>query len=137
MAVTLEEMKNYLRVDYDEDDALIESIIGASERLCMDVARMDSLEEFSAVENAKVSVLYAAAYLYEHREEADHRALTLTLRALLFGEAEVPFCSSTFTDSARIIFPSTRCEARNPTCPLAANSSFRRLKERPCLSAIQ
>ena len=85
MVVTLNEMKNYLRVDYDEDDALIESIIGASERLCMDVVRMDSLEEFSAVENAKISVLYAAAYLYEHREEADHRALTLTLRALLFG----------------------------------------------------
>ena len=91
MAVTLEEMKNYLRVDYDEDDALIESIIGASERLCMDVARMDSMEEFSAVENARIVVLYAAAYLYEHREEADHRALTLTLRALLFGARKEAF----------------------------------------------
>ena len=91
MAVTLEEMKNYLRVDYDEDDALIESIIGASERLCMDVARMDSLEEFSAVENTRIAVLYAAAYLYEHREEADHRALTLTLRALLFGARKEAF----------------------------------------------
>lgn len=91
MVVTLEEMKNYLRVDYDEDDALIGSIIGASERLCMDVARMDSLEEFSAVENAKISVLYAAAYLYEHREDADHRALTLTLRALLFGARKEAF----------------------------------------------
>ena len=91
MVVTLNEMKNYLRVDYDEDDALIESIIGASERLCMDVVRMDSLEEFSAVENAKISVLYAAAYLYEHREEDDHRALTLTLRALLFGARKEAF----------------------------------------------
>ena len=91
MAVTLEEMKNYLRVDYDEDDALIESIIGASERLCMDVARMDSMEELSAVENARIAVLYAAAYLYEHREEADHRALTLTLRALLFGARKEAF----------------------------------------------
>ena len=91
MVVTLNEMKNYLRVDYDEDDALIENIIGASERLCMDVARMDSMEEFSVVENAKVSVLYAAAYLYEHREEADHRALTLTLRALLFGARKEAF----------------------------------------------
>ena len=91
MVVTLEEMKNYLRVDYDEDDALIESIIGASERLCMDVARMDSMEEFSAVENARIAVLYAVAYLYEHREEADHRALTLTLRALLFGARKEAF----------------------------------------------
>jgi len=91
MVVTLEEMKNYLRVDYDDDDALIENIIRASEKICMDVARMDSLEEFSAVENAKISVLYAAAYLYEHREEADHRALTLTLRALLFGARKEAF----------------------------------------------
>ena len=91
MMVALEEMKNYLRVDYDDDDALIESIIRASEKICMDVARMDSLEEFSAVENAKVSVLYAVAYLYEHREEADHRALTLTLRALLFGARKEAF----------------------------------------------
>ncbi|EOS20449.1 hypothetical protein C806_05072 [Lachnospiraceae bacterium 3-1] len=91
MVVTLEEMKNYLRVDYDEDDALIENIIWASERLCMDVARMDSMEEFSAVENARIAVLYAVAYLYEHREEADHRALTLTLRALLFGARKEAF----------------------------------------------
>ena len=85
MAVTLEEMKNYLRVDYDEDDALIGDIIRASERLCMDVARMDDAGEFAGMENAKTAVLYAAAYLYEHREEADHRAMMLTLRALLSG----------------------------------------------------
>lgn len=91
MLVTLEEMKNYLRVDYDEDNALIESMVGASERLCMDVARMDDEGEFAKVENAKISVLYAAAYLYEHREEADHRALTLTLRALLFGARKEAF----------------------------------------------
>ena len=34
---------------------------------------------------AKTAVLYAAAYLYEHREEADHHELMLTLRALLSG----------------------------------------------------
>ena len=91
MLVTLNEMKNYLRVDYDEDDALIESMVGASERLCMDVARMDDEGEFARVENARIAVLYAAAYLYEHREEADHRALTLTLRALLFGARKEAF----------------------------------------------
>lgn len=91
MAVTLEEMKNYLRVDYDEDDALIESITGASEKICMDVARMESAEEFYALENAKVAVLYAAAYLYEHREEADHHAMMLTLRTLLSGSRKEAF----------------------------------------------
>ena len=91
MAVTLEEMKNYLRVDYGEDDALIEDIIGASEKICMDVARMDDAQEFSAARNAKAAVLYAAAYLYEHREEADHRSMMLTLRALLSGSRKEAF----------------------------------------------
>ena len=91
MVVTLEEMKNYLRVDYDDDDALIESMVRASEKTCMDVARMDSADEFYAVENAKMAVLYAAAYLYEHREEADHHAMMLTLRALLSGSRKEVF----------------------------------------------
>lgn len=91
MLVTLEEMKGYLRVDYDEDDALIENMVGAAEKVCMDVARMDDKGEFAQVENAKISVMYAAAYLYEHREEADHHALALTLRALLFGSRKEAF----------------------------------------------
>lgn len=91
MVVTLEEMKNYLRVDYDEDDALIESMVRASEKICMDVARMDDAQKFSTVENAKIAVLYAAAYLYEHREEADHHAMMLTLRALLSSSRKEAF----------------------------------------------
>ena len=91
MAVMLEEMKNYLRVDFDDDDALIENMVRASEKICMDVARMDSSEEFYDVENSKVAVLYAAAYLYEHREEADHHAMMLTLRALLSGSRKEAF----------------------------------------------
>lgn len=85
MILTLEEMKNYLRVDYGEDDELLENLIAAAERLCMDVARTEDQTAFAAGEYAKTAVMYAAAYLYEHREEADHKALTLTLRALLSG----------------------------------------------------
>lgn len=91
MAVMMEEMKNYLRVDYDDDDDLIESMVRASEKICMDVARIDDTQEFYAVENAKIAVLYAAAYLYEHREEADHHAMMLTLRSLLSGSRKEAF----------------------------------------------
>ena len=91
MAVTLEEMKGYLRVDFDDDDALIEGMVRASEKICMDVVRMDDAQEFYAVENARIAVLYAAAYLYEHREEADHHAMMLTLRALLSGSRKEAF----------------------------------------------
>lgn len=31
---------------------------------------------------------YALGYLFEHREDADHHDLTLTLRSLLFGIRE-------------------------------------------------
>lgn len=91
MAVTLDEMKNYLRVDYDEDDALIESMVRASEKICMDILRTDDRGALEQDENTKTAVLYAAAYLYEHREEADHHAMMLTLRALLSGSRKEAF----------------------------------------------
>ncbi len=83
MMVTLEEMKKYLRVDYDDDDAVLEDIIGAAKDLCMAVARVTDEAAFAESKNAKIAVMYAVAYLYEHREEADHNALTLSLRSLL------------------------------------------------------
>ena len=88
MIVTLEEMKNYLRVDHSDDDALIADLISSSQRTCMDVTRIENAEIFEQKENAKIAVMYAVAYQYEHREEADHNQMLLTLRALLFGIRE-------------------------------------------------
>lgn len=91
MVVTLKEMKNYLRVDSDEDDLLIRHLIASAQQLCMDILRTDDPAELGTAANAKVAVLYTVAYLYEHREEADHHALTLTLRSLLFGSRKEGF----------------------------------------------
>ena len=91
MITTVDEMKDYLRVGFADDDSLIETLILSATRLCMDVARTDDEEAFSKQENSKIAVMYAVAYLYEHREEADHHALVLTLRALLFGSREGVF----------------------------------------------
>lgn len=90
--VTLEEMKQYLRVDYSDDDSLIGVLISSAEELCADISRI-SKEEFLSLsdENAKTAVLYAVAYLYEHREEANHHQLTLDLRSLLFGIRKAGF----------------------------------------------
>lgn len=86
MIVSIEEMKNYLKVDTSEDDELISTLIHSAEKLCQAIARKensvlieDSFDEY------RLAVLYATAYLYEHREEADHHELTLTLRSMLFG----------------------------------------------------
>ena len=91
MIVTLEEMKQYLRVDYEDDDQLIASFITTAEQHCRDVLRMDEEDNFSNDEKVKTAVMYTVAYFYEHREEADHHELTLTLRSLLFGSRKEAF----------------------------------------------
>ena len=91
MIITLDEAKNYLRVDTEDDDRLIESFLTASRRLCMDILRTDELSDLEIEPNARVAVLYATAYLYEHREEADHKALTISLRSLLSGSRKEAF----------------------------------------------
>ena len=71
MVVTLEEMKQYLRVDYEDDDQLITSFIASAEQLCRDILRADETADLEKDETVKTAVMYAAAYFYEHREEAD------------------------------------------------------------------
>ncbi len=90
MIVSLDEMKQYLRVDFPDDDAFLKNTIASAESLCADIARLSS-EDFAEQPVAKIAVLYAVAYLYEHREDADHHALTMSLRSLLFGIREEGF----------------------------------------------
>ena len=91
MTVTVEEMKSYLRVDFEDDDALIENFISAAKKQCMDILRTDDEADLDAAQNGKIAVMFPVAYLYEHREEADHHAMDLTLRALLFGSRKEGF----------------------------------------------
>ena len=90
MIVSLDEMKNYLRIDGAEEDALVESLMQSAEHICSDVIRGTS-EELAVVGSGKAAVMYATAYLYEHREESDHHQLMITLRSLLFGERRYGF----------------------------------------------
>lgn len=98
--VSIEEAKGYLRVDTADEDAMIGVLLASAERLCADVARLTD-EQWAAVnsdaedatlvpirETMRVAILYAVGYLFEHREDADHHALALTLRSLLFAIRE-------------------------------------------------
>ena len=85
MIITLDEMKNYLRVDHEDDDILLESLIASSQQLCMDVARITDESDFEKEPTSKIAVMYAVAYQYEHREDANHLELTFSIRALLSG----------------------------------------------------
>lgn len=86
--VTVEEAKAYLRIDGNEEDELITRLIASADRLCKDVVREEKPEESAAY---KMAVLFAVAYLYEHREDADYHNLLLILRSLLFGERRDAF----------------------------------------------
>ena len=104
--IELSEVKQYLRVDTSDEDATIGILLSSAERLCIDVGRL-SEEQWTVInsdakeselytkdqllsirETMKIAVLYTVAYLFEHREEADHHALTLTLRSILFAVRE-------------------------------------------------
>ena len=84
MQVTLEKAKNYLRVDSSDDDALIKSLITTAETLVRDTSRMSDEELAPYKEVVEIAELFTIAYLYEHREEADHKNLTETVKYLLF-----------------------------------------------------
>jgi len=98
--ISLAEAKGYLRVDTADEDAMIGILLSSAGRLCADVARLSD-EQWAAVdsdednpalttirETMRVAILYALGYLFEHREEADHHALVLTLRSILFAVRE-------------------------------------------------
>lgn len=98
--ITLGEAKSYLRVDSADEDDLIESLLLSAERLCVDVSRLSEEKWVAAKsdteddslspvrETMRVAILYTVGYLFEHREEADHHGLTLTLRSILFAIRE-------------------------------------------------
>ena len=48
--VTLQEVKQYLRIDFEDDDTLLLSLISTAKQLVMDVGRMDE-ERFSENED--------------------------------------------------------------------------------------
>ena len=112
--ITLEEAKAYLRVDSSMEDSLIESLLQSAEKLTADVGRITA-EEWDTLWNdetetmtirdedissaslvqlrslLRAAMLFTMGYLYEHREEADHHALVITLRNLLSSVREGVF----------------------------------------------
>lgn len=114
--VTTADAKAYLRVDSGFEDTMISGIVLAAESKCRDIARMDMTEwdavasassssesiainetEYTGAEQVqlreiiRVAILYTVGYLFEHRTEADHHDLDLTLRCLLSSIREGVF----------------------------------------------
>ena len=86
--VTLQEVKQYLRIDFEDDDPLLLSLIITAKQLVMDVGRMDETQLAENEDVVRTAMLYTVSYLYENRNTADFSKLTLTLRAMLFAQRE-------------------------------------------------
>lgn len=87
MFVTLAEAKEYLKVEYDDEDTLIESLIQSAEDLCADILR----KEVTEYETVRVAVLFAVSYLYDSRGNTDMDELIRMLKAILSSKREVEF----------------------------------------------
>ena len=143
--ISTEDAKAYLRVDSSDEDATVGILLASAIRLCIDIARLTDNQwevidsdaassdeyteaELSAIrETMKVAILYTCAYLFEHREEADHHALTMTLRSLLFAIREGASTNTETTKPAgRITSHAGRLLAQAPVRKAPVSSSIRR-----------
>ena len=76
--MTEEDMEELRKVDTDDDGN-----VTAIRTDAFSIAEVLQIREM-----LRVSTLYALAYMYEHREEADHHDLVITLRNILFAVRE-------------------------------------------------
>lgn len=91
MLVTLDEIKQYVRIDSADEDELLLALSGTSESLCGNILRCGFEPDTEVPEPVRTAVLYGISYLYENREQADFKDLTLTLKYLLFGQRDEVF----------------------------------------------
>lgn len=90
MLVTLEKTKEWMRVESNDEDALIESFILAAEDIVEGILRFP-LRDFvdSVPEPVKHAIYFAVSKFHEERNELDTDKLNEVLKALLFSYREV------------------------------------------------
>ena len=89
MPVTLDEAKEYLKVEYNDEDELIQSFILSAQQLCEDVLR----EPLTSDPVVKIAVLYAVGYLFENRITPNFTELTTMLKYILSSRRREVFGS--------------------------------------------
>lgn len=89
--ITLDMVKEWLRLDHDDFDGLVEDLLDSAKRICADILRLENAEELEVTPLTKIAILYAMAYLFEHREDPDLNALKTNLRSLLESDRKAAF----------------------------------------------
>ena len=71
MAVTVDEVKAHLRIQHDEEDGLLESLLKQAQAAANDFCRTDFDED--APEPVRLAILLMAGFYYENRDVPDHQ----------------------------------------------------------------
>ena len=79
MIVTVDELKTHLRIQHDEEDGLLESLLRQAKAVANDYCRTDFDED--APEPMRLAILLMAAHFYEYRDSSDKAAYATMLSA--------------------------------------------------------
>ena len=80
---TLQEVKDYLGVDGEFSDSLIQTQIEAARELVEGILRYQIAKVNPVPSLIKEAIKFAVAFLFSNREDADIASLTRTLRTML------------------------------------------------------
>jgi len=92
--VDLAEAKAYARIEYDEDDVLIQNLIDAAEEDAKSYIRIDSLDNVPNPNMVKLAIKILVVYWYENREAISTgnsipREMPLNVTRLLYRERTI------------------------------------------------
>ena len=85
MLVTIPELKAHLRIQQEEEDALLASLLAQAQAAAEEFCRVTFTE--NAPQTARLAVLLMASYFYECRdlsEKGGYNVMTAAFRALLY-----------------------------------------------------
>ena len=80
MIVTVDEVKKHLRIQHDEEDEYIESLIKQAQTAAEDYCRAAWTAE-EAPETVRLAVLLMASHFYEYRDSSDRNAYNTMMHA--------------------------------------------------------
>ena len=85
MVISLEEVKEYLRVDGESEDALITCFICSAQEMCEGILRYPLSELEVVPETIKQAICYGVACFYEQREKVEAKEVLEMMKNLLFS----------------------------------------------------
>lgn len=91
MIVTVEEMKAQLKVEYDDEDDLIESLIRKAQAAAEDFCRVEFGED-NAPEPVRLAIMLLVGYYFQNRDVSDKQvwiANKMAFESLLYPHRDV------------------------------------------------